>query len=72
MNSKKPAFRRRTDRNYDKLEKLLSNMVDVIETIGNSTADLISSGDAVDAIGEQPGSTMIANSLRADVCKLRK
>jgi hypothetical protein len=57
--------------NDQELIPILAKIVEAIETIGERTANLISSGDPVDAINENPGSSAIAGSLRCEVIELR-
>jgi len=51
---------------------VLAKMVAVVENLGDRTAQLISSGDPIDAIEEAPGSSAIAGAIRNEVTELRK
>lgn len=57
--------------NNQELIAVLAKMVDVIEEVGNQTANLISSGDPIAAIDDSPGSSGMSGSLRQDVKDLR-
>jgi hypothetical protein len=50
---------------------ILEKIVEVIGKLGERTALLISSGDPVVAIDEEPGSSAIAGAIRSDVIEVR-
>jgi hypothetical protein len=54
------------------LVELVTKLVDAVEAIGNQTANLISSGDPIAAIDEEPGSSAIAGDLRHTIRAMRE